>query len=227
MKRGYVKIYRKIFDHWLWDDSPKSKFEAWILLLKMANHEDKKIMFNGSMIEVKPGDIITSEVKLSSMLKWSRTKVRKFLNTLSDDEMIVQKKDSKKTYLSICKYKEYHQQKKEKEQVKNIKKTSKKHNEELLNTKEETKRPYPENYSEQLKETFNSFIENRIVLKKPVTDLAFTGLVNKLNKLSCGNEKIALEIIENSIINGWSGFFALKNKPKLQPQKQIYATFND
>lgn len=227
MNRGYIKIYRKIFDHWLWDDSIKSKFEAWVLLLKMANHEDKKIMFNGSIVDVKMGDIITSEVKLSTMLKWSRTKVRKFLDTLSDDKMIVQKKDRKKTYLSICNYTEYHQTKKEKEQVKNIKKTSKKHKEELLRTKEETNYSFPENYSDELKVSFLGFVKNREELKKPVTELAFTGLVNKLNKLSCGNESAALEIIENSLINSWSGFFALKNKPALAPQKQLYATFED
>jgi len=225
MNRGYIKIYRKIFDHWLWDDSPKSKFEAWVLLLKMANHEDKKIMFNGSMLEVKIGDIITSIVKLSTMLKWSRTKVSKFLDTLEDDKMLVQKKDSKKTYLSICNYKEYHSKEKIKKQVKSIKKASKKHNEELESIKEETNYRFPENYSDKLKTAFNNFIENRTILKNPVTDLAFTGLVNKLQKLSGGNESIAIEIVENSIINGWSGFFELKNNKSKQPE-QTYATLN-
>jgi hypothetical protein len=86
---------------------------------------------------------------------------------------------------------------------------------------------FPENYSEQLKQSFTNFIENRIVLKKPVTDLAFTGLVNKLNKLSGGNESVALEIIEESIINGWTGFFKLKGFSKPVQEKQMYATFED
>jgi len=37
------------------------------------------------------------------------------------------------------------------------------------------------------------------------------GALNKLYRLSGGNEDIAFEIIEEAIANGWKGFFELKN----------------
>lgn len=142
MDQGYIKVYRKTFDHWLWEDEPKSKLEAWLWLIKSANYESKKIVLGSELIEVEPGDVITSEVKLSKEFKWSRTKLRKFLELLEQDAMIERKKDSKKTYLKICNYEKYNQTQKEKKQQKNIKKTAeehqknsgetaKKHNEEL------------------------------------------------------------------------------------------------
>ena len=44
---GWIKLHRKITENWLWDDKPYDKARAWIELLLMVNHEDKKIKFDG------------------------------------------------------------------------------------------------------------------------------------------------------------------------------------
>ena len=42
--QGWVCTHRKICEHWLWkDENPFDKRSAWIDLIMMANHEDKKI----------------------------------------------------------------------------------------------------------------------------------------------------------------------------------------
>ena len=86
---GWICLYRKIQEHWLWTKKRKfSQFEAWISLLFKTNYKDVKLMFNGKVIEVKKGTFITSEVKLAEEWGWSRDTVRKFLKMLQEENMI-------------------------------------------------------------------------------------------------------------------------------------------
>ncbi len=101
---GYIKLYREIQEHWTWQDKPFSKGQAWIDLLMMANHDNNKVILGNEIIHVERGCLITSEVKLAKRWGWSRCKVRAFLDLLKQDEMIVKKSDSKKTYLKIVNY---------------------------------------------------------------------------------------------------------------------------
>lgn len=107
MAYGWISIHRKIQDNLIWNDKPFNRGAAWVDLLLLANHEDKKVLFNGSIIEVKRGEKITSLRKLSERWGWSITKVKKFLNLLSDEKMISYKSDSKKTVYNIVNYEVY------------------------------------------------------------------------------------------------------------------------
>lgn len=101
---GWVKVYRDIQNCWIWDDKPFSRGQAWIDLILMVNHEDKKIMFNGTLIEIKRGSGITSIRKLSEKWGWSTKKVKHYLEQLQQDNMVSFKSDSKKTLVTIEKY---------------------------------------------------------------------------------------------------------------------------
>lgn len=60
-----------------------------------------------------------------------------------------------------------------------------------------------------LQDALKSFVEFRKKIKKPMTEKAISLLVGNLDKLaSTDNEKI--EILEQSILNGWQGVFELK-----------------
>lgn len=108
---GWISIYRKIQEHWLWTKKRKfSQFEAWISLLFKANYKDTKIMFNGKVIEVKKGSFITSEVKLAEEWKWDRSTVRKFLSTLENEKMIHKNTTTKYTSITIENWELYQNQ---------------------------------------------------------------------------------------------------------------------
>ena len=66
----------------------------------MVNHQDNKIMLGGDLIEIKRGQRVTSLRQLADRWKWSRTKVSKFLEVLSKDNMIEYKSDTKKQCLN-------------------------------------------------------------------------------------------------------------------------------
>lgn len=107
MAYGWISIHRKIQDNIIWNDKPFNRGAAWIDLIMLANHENKKIIFNGSMVEIKRGEKITSLRKLSERWGWSRGKTKKFLNLLKDENMIEFKTDHQKTTYKIVNYNVY------------------------------------------------------------------------------------------------------------------------
>jgi len=105
--KGWIRIHRKIQEHWLWQEKPFDKKSAWIDLLLMANHEDKTILLGNELIEVKRGSRVTSLRQLCDRWGWSNTKVKNFLNLLEKEHMIDIKSDSKKTTITIVNYNDY------------------------------------------------------------------------------------------------------------------------
>lgn len=104
---GWQKIYRDIQEHWLWEDKPFSRGQAWIDLILLVNHEDNKALIDGELMEVKRGSKITSLRKLAEQWGWSTTKVKKFLEQLKKDNMIAFESDNKKTLVTIENYDVY------------------------------------------------------------------------------------------------------------------------
>lgn len=105
--KGYIKLYRDIRDHWIWDEKPYDKGRAWIDLLMMVNHEDKKIKIDNTIVPVKRGMTITSLRKLADRWGWSIGKVSRFLDLLEQELMLRQERNTKRTTLSIVNYGDY------------------------------------------------------------------------------------------------------------------------
>ena len=106
-KEGWISLHRKIQDCFIWDEKPFSWGQAWIDLLLLANHEDKRIYFAGKMTVIGRGQRITSIRILSERWGWSRHKTSDFLNLLEKENMIIQKRDNKKTLVTIVNYGDY------------------------------------------------------------------------------------------------------------------------
>ena len=104
MAKGWILLERSLLDHWIWSQTAFSPAQAWIDLLFMVNHTDKKIMLDGSSYNVKRGSTITSIRKLGDRWRWSRHKVDNFLNSLKLDMMIEKNSDTKKTEITVLNY---------------------------------------------------------------------------------------------------------------------------
>lgn len=125
--QGYIKLYRQIQENWLWQERRTfSKAEAWIDILLMVNHSDKKVPLGNELIPVKKGSRIISIRQLCEKWNWSNTKVKSFLELLQKDEMIVYKSDTKKTVLSVVNWELY--------QCSNDTETSQKHRKNVTET---------------------------------------------------------------------------------------------
>jgi hypothetical protein len=132
-QKGWMPIYRRLQDHWLWQDKPFAKGQAWLDLLLLASHNENEFLFGNQIIKNEIGSFITSELKLADRWGWGRKKVRLFLELLQDEQMIVKKGDNKKTAITIVNYSVYADYELAKEQQKNIKGTSKEHQRNTIN----------------------------------------------------------------------------------------------
>ena len=80
---GWISLHRSIQEHWLYQERRVfSKYEAWIDMIMMASHKDNRFLLGKELVEVKRGSFITSELKLMDRWRWSKAKVRNFLNLL-------------------------------------------------------------------------------------------------------------------------------------------------
>jgi DNA replication protein DnaD len=107
MNKGYILLHRQIQDCWIWDDKPFTKGQAWIDLLLLANHSDKKIGFNGKPITIERGQYLTSIRVLAERWGWSNSRTLNYLKLLENDKMIERDSDRTRTLLTIVNYEVY------------------------------------------------------------------------------------------------------------------------
>lgn len=103
-ERGWIKLHRELADNWLWQEKPFSKGQAWVDLLMLANHEDKKMPYKGEVIVCKRGDVNLSIAYLSERWGWSRKKTRSFITVLEKDQMLTAEVTTNRTTLTIDNY---------------------------------------------------------------------------------------------------------------------------
>lgn len=107
MVEGWIKLYRKTQDNFLWTEKPFDKARAWIDLLLMAMHQEEKMIVDGTKTTVARGSFITSRLKLADRWGWSLKKVDAYLKLLESEEMVTTKGTTKGTNVTIVKYEEY------------------------------------------------------------------------------------------------------------------------
>ena len=109
MKRGYIKLWRKIWSNKLFQEKRKfSRFEAWVDMVMLANGKEKEIIFDGKPLLIKRGQFLTSQRQLAVRWRWSKTKTREFLYSLQNhDHSIKVYSDRKKSIITILNYEHY------------------------------------------------------------------------------------------------------------------------
>ncbi|MHC1720833.1 MAG: conserved phage C-terminal domain-containing protein [Clostridiaceae bacterium] len=107
MDQGWIKTYRSIKQHWIWEDKPFRKGQAWLDILLSANHKDIKIYSKGELKDVKAGSFLTSDNILATKWGWTRKSVRKFLTVLEIEKMVTTERTSKGTTLSVVNWEFY------------------------------------------------------------------------------------------------------------------------
>ncbi|GAA0078910.1 hypothetical protein UT300005_32890 [Clostridium sp. CTA-5] len=105
MGEGWIKLYRNLREHWIWEEPVKLKW--WIDMLLQANHQDKKVMIGNEIILVKRGSFHTSELKLAKRWSTSKKSARTFLDLLQNDGMIKMEKSFKGTTIEVSRYDDY------------------------------------------------------------------------------------------------------------------------
>jgi len=108
MSNGWISLHRDIQDHWLFNFKEPEKALAWIDLIMMANHTEKKFVIRGKTLICSRGQIAISQLKLQKRWRFSQNKLKRFLLLLKKESMINFHADSSLTVITICNY-ERHQ----------------------------------------------------------------------------------------------------------------------
>ena len=105
MYQGYIKLYRKLRSSRIARDP--HELRAWIFLLMDANFKDNEFISKGECINLKRGEVLTSERWLSTTWGVSRYKVRQFLETWEKEGRIETERTPKGTRIKILNYEKY------------------------------------------------------------------------------------------------------------------------
>ena len=211
---GWIKLHRKLLDNpVVMKDS--DHLAVWIYLLLNASHTEYPVLFGGKKISLKAGQIITGRKSIASTLGISESKVRRILDLFEIDQQIDRQRSNKNSLVSILNWDKYQifdqqidQQATNKRPTTDQQVTTNKNNKNIKNIKECKEIIYSD--VPELNETIIAFIDYRKSIKKPMSDRAITLLLGKLNKMSNSVQE-QIEILNQSILNGWQGIFPLKS----------------
>ena len=218
MADAFIKLHRKMLD-WEWYKD-RNTFSLFIHCLLIANWKDGRFMG----LVIPRGSFVSSYPQLAQQTNMSIQNVRTAVNHLKlTGELTVKShvKFSVFTVVNYCKYQddnrrtnrrltdnqqatnrqlttiEEYKEREEGEELKNI------------NTPYNPPRYFPND--ETLDRAFADYVDMRKQIKKPMTDKAIDLAIKKLDELSCGDNDIAVKIINQSIMNSWQGLFPLKD----------------
>ena len=211
---GWIKLHRKLLDNpVVMKDS--DHLAVWIYLLLNASHTEYPVLFGGKKISLKAGQLITGRKSIASTLGISESKVRRILDLFEIDQQIDRQRSNKNSLVSILNWDKYQifdqqidQQVTNKRPTSDQQPTTNKNNKNIKNIKECKEIIYSD--VPELNETIIAFIDYRKSIKKPMSDRAITLLLGKLNKMSNSVQE-QIEILNQSILNGWQGIFPLKS----------------
>lgn len=102
---GWIKIHRSLDKHWVGSDA--ASLGIFIKLLMWANYKDSKCLFDGKLISIKRGQVLTSIRQIAASLKLDRMIVKRRLDLLINDNVCVTHKIHRGTIITICNYEQY------------------------------------------------------------------------------------------------------------------------
>ena len=105
MNTGWIKLHRKIIEKGYYTRS--NYVHLWIHLLLSANHKEKEFMWNGAMILVKEGQLLTGREKLSKGTGIPQSTVEDILSFLEKEGQIRQQKDTKFRIITILNWRTF------------------------------------------------------------------------------------------------------------------------
>lgn len=105
--QGWISVYRSILESSLWLSEPFTRGQAWFDLLLLANHTEGFIRVRGNKVPLTRGQVGWSVLSLSKRWKWSRSKVKRYLNELEKEAMIKQQTNSITSIITISNYNFY------------------------------------------------------------------------------------------------------------------------
>jgi len=230
MYRGYIKLYRKIQDNHLWKKSKvKSQAEAWLDIIMEVQHreEPENVDIKMTPLICYQGDSLNSLKTWASRWGWTVNKVWRFLKLLQNRNMIQTKSETVTTRVSVVNYKIYHNsdnkirtQIERKQNANRMPLETDKNDKKVKNVKNvNNKVVFPEKLSTpEFKKSWGDWTDHRREIKKPLTPTTIEKQLEMLNKHTLSE---AIAMLNQSMTNGWTGIFEIKNGNNSRKTKEL------
>lgn len=186
-------------------DKPYSKLGAYIDILNMA--------------EESGGEFETTRRTLENRWGWSGCKVNSFLSLLEEKTIIKPKKNQRKTKITLVNSTVSDNVETKEKPKKDQKRTSEKLKSEQEKVAKKEQIYYPND--ELLDSAFKEFLVMRNKIKKPIaTKQALTRMMNRIEKLSGGDNDLAIKMLNQSTDHCWQDVYELKEDDNGQPNRK-------
>lgn len=221
MRRGYIKLWRKSLDSgWL---ANPLLWCFWCWCLMKATHKPCKVLIGFQEVFLSPGQFVFGRKKCAKELKTSERSVRTCLQTLKSTNNLTIKVTNKFSIINIVNWTIYQEEEntndQQDDQQYDQQLTSNRPTTDHIQTHKECRNTKRINNKGILipdwlpTDKWQDFKDHRKALKKPLTPKAEQLAISKLDSLRIsGNDPV--EVINNSIMNGWQGLFELKDRNK-------------
>lgn len=105
--RGVFAVDRGIFDHPIFAPEPFTEREAWLWLVGSAAWKAMRVRVGRHVVDLERGECAFALRFLATRWKWSEPRVRRFLNRLKNDAMVLVSPTREATHITICNYDRY------------------------------------------------------------------------------------------------------------------------
>lgn len=103
---GYVRLYRRALDSWLWT-LPPQRFRTALTILLLANWKDGEIAHGETVIRVPRGSFVTSLDALAARSCCSKSQLRSTLRLFEKVDFIRQKSTNRFRVITVINYESY------------------------------------------------------------------------------------------------------------------------
>ncbi len=105
MKDGWIKLHRRLLDNPRVTDP--EWLSVWVYLLLSATYQPRKMNFDGKIVVLQPGQLITGRHAIANATGVSSAKVYRVLETLKIEQQIEQQAGIKGSMFTVLKWKDY------------------------------------------------------------------------------------------------------------------------
>lgn len=230
---GYIRLWRSLADSPVWTCSTANQKVVLITILLHVRWDSIRWDVLGKEFTIGPGEMFTSIRKLADMAGVTQRVVRTALDRFESVNFLTRKVTHQGMLISVVNWGKYQGLRGSGDTPSDTKKTRRGHTHDTPKPKKDTtiRKKVPQEskegkkvrniYSEistfagsndELKTALTDWADMRKKLRKPLTERALNLNLKKLHEMTNGNERMMIEIVNQSVMNSWQGFFPVKKQ---------------
>lgn len=102
---GWIKLHRKLYDHWIFSCS--ECLHLWLYLLLRVNHKPTEVVRGRTVVKLQAGQLIAGRKSLAEALKINEHKIDRTLKLFENEQLIEQQTFAKYRVITVTKWKEH------------------------------------------------------------------------------------------------------------------------